>query len=144
MTHTLFRFDEELAVVRLEPGSDLPGWAVSGTLLSVTATADETSLVCAMGGVPRKARRAGPFTAFALKGPLDLGLTGVLSGLLAPLAEHQVPVFTVSTFDTDWLLVPAEHADRATDAWREAGNQVRPADQPADQPSDQASDGGSA
>jgi hypothetical protein len=135
VTYTLLQHVEQLAVVRLGPGADLPEWAVSGTLFSVTATATETSLVCAQAGVPRKARQQGPFTAFAVEGPLDFALTGVLSTLLTPLAEEEISVFTVSTFDTDWILVPADRADGAADVWRRSGHEVRPADQPTEQPS---------
>ena len=122
--HTLVRHQEALAVVRLGPGADIPARATSTTLLSVTATGTETSLVCAAAGVPAKARPAGPYTAFSVRGPLDLALTGVLHRLLGPLAEAEVPVFTVSTFDTDWVLVPSADADRAAQAWREHGHQV--------------------
>ena len=45
-------------------------------------------------------------------GPLDFALTGVLYALLAPLAEAEISVFTISTYDTDWILVPADRADR--------------------------------
>lgn len=123
--HTLLRYDEELAVVRLGPGADLPEWAAAASLFSVTATATETSLVCARRGVPRKVSSHGPLTPFAVRGPLDLTLTGVLSRLLAPLAEADVPVFTVSTFDTDWVLVPTGAADRAAEAWTRAGHCVQ-------------------
>ncbi len=124
MSHTLLRYDEPLAVVRLGPGAEIPPWAVSGSVFSVTATASETSLVCALSGVPRKSRHQGPYTAFAVEGPLDLASTGVLAGLLEPLAQAEVPVFTLSTFDTDWVLVPAADADKAADAWRGEGHTV--------------------
>jgi hypothetical protein len=127
VSHVLLRYDEPLAVVRLGPGADIPDWATSGTFLSITATATETSLVCRAAGVPRKAKPEGPWTAFAVEGPLDLALTGVLHGLLGPLAEAEVPVFTVATFDTDWILVPAGDADRAAEAWRRRGVELRPA-----------------
>lgn len=133
MTRTLLRHDEPLAVVRLGPGADLPPWAVSGTLLSVTATADETSVVCGHANVPRKARHEGPFTAFSVDGPLDLTLTGVLHALLGPLAKGAIPVFTVSTFDTDWILVPADQAERAAERWRDSGHEVRPAHQTSEE-----------
>ena len=125
-------------VVRLGPGADIPEWASSGTLFSVTATAEETSLVCGARGVPRKARQQGPFTAFAVVGPLDFALTGLLAGLLVPLAEAQVPVFAVSTFETDWVLVPADRADAAAEAWRRSGHAVRDPSQahPAEPPSE--------
>jgi uncharacterized protein len=68
-----------------------------------------------------------------VEGPLDPGLTGVLSALLEPLAEAEVPVFTISTFDTDWVLVPSEEAGRAAEAWRRTGHTVRPALQPSEE-----------
>jgi hypothetical protein len=121
---TLERFPEKLAVVRLGPGAEVPSWAESSSLFSVTATARETSVVCATRSVPRKARQAGPFTAFAVQGPLDFSLTGVLVALLQPLADASISVFTISTFDTDWVLVPMGDADRAVEEWRGAGHEV--------------------
>jgi hypothetical protein len=123
-THTLHRFPETLAVVGLPPGAEVPAWAESSSIFSVTATATETSIVCARRSVPRKVKQAGPFTAFEVAGPLDLALTGVLGSLLAPLAEAGISVFTISTFDTDWLLVPQERADDAGEAWRRRGHTV--------------------
>ncbi len=122
--HTLLRHPEPLAVVRMPAGSDVPDWASTSSLLSVTATAAETSVVCAAAGVPRKTRHQGPYTAFEVEGPLDLGLTGVLAGLLAPLAEAGISVLAIGTFDTDWLLVPGDRADDAAGAWQAAGHAV--------------------
>jgi hypothetical protein len=124
---TLERFPEKLAVVRLGPGAEVPAWAESSSLFSVTATARETSVVCATRSVPRKAQQAGPFTAFAVQGPLDFSLTGILSALLQPLADERISVFTISTFDTDWILVPLDDADRAAEEWRRRGHTVAPA-----------------
>jgi len=123
-TFTLEQFPEKLAVVRLGAGAEVPAWAESSSLFSVTATALETSVVCAMRSVPKKAKQAGPFIAFAVKGPLDFSLTGVLSTLLLPLAAAEISVFTLSTFDTDWILVPGGDADRAAEEWRRAGHEV--------------------
>ncbi len=123
-TFTLEQFPEKLAVVRLGAGAQVPSWAESSSLFSVTATARETSVVCAMRSVPNKAKAGGPFTAFAVQGPLDFALTGVLVALLQPLAEAEISVFTISTFDTDWVLVPVGEADRAAEAWRRSGHDV--------------------
>jgi hypothetical protein len=123
----LNQFPETLAVVRLGPGSEVPAWAESSSVFSVTATATETSVVCAGRNVPTKSVHHKPFTAFAVEGPLDFALTGVLVELLTPLAEEEISVFTLSTFDTDWLLVPTADADRAAEAWRRRGHDVEPA-----------------
>jgi hypothetical protein len=123
----LSRYPETLAVVRLPPGADVPEWAESASIFSITATATETSVVCAARSVPRKSRHQRPFTAFEVEGPLDFALTGVLSTLLQPLADAEISVFTLSTFDTDWILVPGDDADRAEEEWRRSGHTVEPA-----------------
>jgi hypothetical protein len=126
VTHQLrlSRYPETLAVVRLGPGAEVPSWAESSSIFSVTATATETSVVCAARSVPKKSVHQRPFTAFAVEGPLDFALTGVLAQLLAPLAAAEISVFTLSTYDTDWILVPGDDADRAEEEWRRSGHEV--------------------
>jgi hypothetical protein len=123
-TFTLNQFPEKLAVIGLPAGAEIPRWAESSSLFSVTATATETSIVCASRSVPAKVVSQKPFTAFAVQGPLDFAMTGVLSTLLAPLAEAEISIFVISTFDTDWILVPVQHADKAAEEWRRRGHTV--------------------
>jgi uncharacterized protein len=123
----LSRYPETLAVVKLPPGAEVPDWAESSSIFSITATATETSVVCAARSVPKKSQHQRPFTAFEVEGPLDFALTGILSTLLQPLAEAGISVFTLSTFDTDWILVPGGDADRAEEEWRRSGHTVEPA-----------------
>ena len=118
-TFTLLQFPEKLAIVRLGPGADLPQWAESASLFSVTATATETSVVCATRSVPTKTP-----TAFQVRGPLDPDAIGILAALLNPLAEAQIPVYTLSTFDTDWIMVRLVDGEKATEAWRAQGHTV--------------------
>ena len=124
--YDLTRHPDALAVVRLGRGAKVPSWASASTLFSVTATNDETSVVCHASTVPAKARKQGPFVAFEVTGPLDFKLTGVLHALLTPLAAAKVSVFTLSTFDTDWILVHAARADAAEEALVAAGHTVHP------------------
>ncbi|WP_232676083.1 ACT domain-containing protein [Nocardioides sp. R-C-SC26] len=124
---TLHQFPEKLAVVRLPAGAEIPTWAESSSIFSITATATETSLVCAGRSVPTKARAIRGLTAFQIAGTIPWEQAGVLAGILAPLAEEGISAFTLSTFDTDWILVPQQHAERAAQAWRRAGQAVEPA-----------------
>ncbi|WP_183094419.1 ACT domain-containing protein [Nocardioides stalactiti] len=133
-SYQIARFPETIAVVRLAPGAEIPEWAESSSIFSITATATETSLVCAARSVPAKARQQKPYTAFAVvpaEGSTDFdlasGAVGVLVGLLTPLAEDGVPVFVLSTFDTDWVLVHKNDAEKAEQAWRRSGHEVAPA-----------------
>jgi len=122
--YELQQFPEKLAVVKLPPGAEIPEWAESSSLFSITATATETSLVCAGRNVPTKQVAQKGMTAFAVVGTLDFALTGVLAALLAPLAEAEISVFTISTYDTDWILVPVAKAEAAAEAWRRRGHTV--------------------
>ena len=121
---TLLKYPEKLAIVRLGPGAELPQWAESATLFSITATATETSRVCATRSVPTKTPSIKPLTAFQVSGPLDPDAIGILAGLLTPLAEAQIPVYTLSTFDTDWIMVRLVDAAKAAEAWRGRGHTV--------------------
>ncbi len=58
------------------------------------------------------------YRALQVRGPLPLATVGVLAGLTAPLAAAGVPVFALSTFDTDYLLVRDADLDRALEALR--------------------------
>jgi hypothetical protein len=117
---------QAVSVVQLPPGAPAPEWATGGPLASVTWTAEETSVVCPSSAVPDElpGRIEGPFTAFEVAGPLGFSLTGVLATLLRPLADARISVFTVSTYDTDWLLVRAGSAAEARSAWRADGHDI--------------------
>ncbi len=112
-------------IATLPPGAQVPDWARGGEpLTSASWTAEETSVVAPAELVPTDVPRAGPFHAVQIEGPLDITLTGVLSGLLAPLAHARIPVITLSTYQTDWILVPVEFVERAANLWRYHGHQV--------------------
>ena len=61
--------------------------------------------------MPDGVRREGPFVAFMVEGPLDFALTGVVSRLSVTLADAGIPIFVISTYDTDYILVPASDGD---------------------------------
>jgi hypothetical protein len=112
------------AICRWGPHELLPPSILEGTFFSVTRTPTELSAVCAAAAVPPGVKAEGPWSALAVRGPLDLNMTGVLAGLTAPLAAAGVSIFAVSTYDTDYVLVRRHDLDRAIRALREAGHQV--------------------
>jgi len=115
-----------LAIARLHADAPLPDWATpaGGSLWAVTRTATELSVVCAQNAVPTDVRAQRGRRALEVAGPLDLSLTGVLAALAVPLAEAGVPLFAVSTYDTDYLLVGEDRLGDALAALRGAGHCV--------------------
>jgi hypothetical protein len=97
---------ESLAICRLGPDEALPGWLFwRADFVSVSRTAEELSIVCSAGDVPAEVTAERDWRAFKVEGPLDFALTGILARLAAPLAEADISLFAVSTYDTDYLLV---------------------------------------
>lgn len=113
-----------MAVCRLPAGSPAPDWA-TGALCSITWTAEELSVVCPASVVPDGVRAEGGWRCLKVRGPLAFQETGVLAALATPLAEAGVPIFALSTFDTDYLLVPASRLEAATAALGTAGHRLR-------------------
>lgn len=115
---------ETFAVCRLDAETEFPTWAAQSGFYSVTRTADEVSVVCPEQRVPEDVKCERGWRAFKLEGPLDFSLVGVLAGMLAPLAGAGVPVFVLSTHDTDYVLVREEMLDLAAAALRGGGYEI--------------------
>ncbi len=112
-----------LSVVRLASDAAVPEWAQQpGELFSLTRTPSELSLVCASQHVPPGIRAERDWCAFAVQGPLDFALTGILHSLTRPLAEAGISLFALSTFDTDYILVRMSDQARTQDALQAAGH----------------------
>lgn len=99
--------DGTYAVCRLPAGAPAPPIPVEAALFSVTRTPDEVSVVCREDLAPPGARCETGWRCLRVAGPLDLTLTGILAGLTAPLNAAGIPVFAISTYDTDYLLIRA-------------------------------------
>lgn len=88
----------------------------------------EISVVCPVSHAPANAlARSDGWRAFRVAGELDFGLTGILAELSAVLAVANIPIFAVSTFDTDYILVREERFAEAQSALSRAGHTLEPA-----------------
>ena len=126
MSLTLALLDGQFAIVRLSPGAGLPWWAATSEgLLSLTRTADETSIVCEEHRVPPEAQAERGFRVLRVAGTISFEATGVLASIAGPLAVGGVSIFTISTFDTDYLLVRETKLSAALRLLREAGHSVQ-------------------
>ncbi len=89
-------------------------------------TDEEISLVCKTADAPKEtvAREDG-WRAFRIEGVLDFSLIGILSGITSILAENQIGIFAVSTYNTDYILVKKENFEKALKALTCAGYEVQ-------------------
>ena len=99
---------------------------LSGGFFFLAQTDEEVSLVCRTENAPEKTlNREDGWRGFRVRGELDFSLTGILAGLANILAENGIPIFAVSTYNTDYILVKAERLGPAIRALQEAGYAVR-------------------
>jgi hypothetical protein len=96
---------DDYAVCRLPADSAVPSGllelANQGSVVSVTWTREEVSVICPAEHAP-----------------------SVLATVLGPLADARVNIYACSTYDTDYLLVPAVRLSEAITALTTAGHRV--------------------
>lgn len=110
----------QFAVCRL---SEIPSAPAGERFWSLTIAPDEISLVC-REEIAQGERIERGWRAYRIDGPMPFTLTGVVSGVTGPLAQASIPVFVISTFDTDLILIKADDEARAIATWNNAGLDV--------------------
>ena len=113
----------EYAVWKIPP-EETPPVLDPAEFLSITRTATELSVVARAYQVPPGFPAEVGWRCLEVEGPLAFDLTGILAAISAPLAVAGIPIFAVSTFDTDYVLVKASDLERAVAALRETGHGV--------------------
>lgn len=88
-------------------------------------TDEENSLVCITADVPdNAASRDDGWKAFRIEGVLDFSLVGILSKISALLAESNIGIFAISTYNTDYILTKKENYDKALEVLSDAGYEI--------------------
>jgi hypothetical protein len=118
--------EERLAVCRLVHDAPIPTWALEEKFFCVARTRDELSIVSpekawTASQVPDGAAIVPGWIALQLEGPFPFSMTGILASFLQPLAEAQIPIFAISTFNTDYVLIKHRDMERAVMALAAAG-----------------------
>jgi hypothetical protein len=120
----LFLLPETFAICHLAPDAVIPEWVTRGRFFSITRTSDELSVIVDAALVPGPLRSEAGWRVMKVHGPLDLSEVGILASLLEPLVAAGVSVFTISTFDTDYLLVQCIQLREALAGLRSASHTV--------------------
>lgn len=88
-------------------------------------TDEENSLVCPSDAVPPNViRRDDGWRGFRILGTLDFSLVGILAGISSILTENGIPIFAVSTYNTDYVFIKKERFPKALDILERAGYRI--------------------
>lgn len=118
------RLPRAYAIIRLPPDHPTPAWAATGEFTSITRTAEEISVVCLEEHIPTDVPAPERWVCLKLEGPFPFSLTGVLLSFIEPLSKNNIPIFAISTFDTDYVLIQEEFIEAALDLLRAAGHKA--------------------
>ena len=79
---------------------------LDGELFFLGKTDEELSLVCRTEETPADTvERDDGWKGFRIEGVLEFSMVGILSKLSGILAENEIGLFAVSTYNTDYILV---------------------------------------
>jgi len=124
MTLTLQVLGGDYTIHRFPPDIALPAEVWGSSFLSITKTEEELSVVCEASIPLQSTEREEGWCCIKVLGPLDFSLTGILAKLSGVLAEAKISIFAVSSYDTDYLLLPCTRLSKARDLLIEAGYQI--------------------
>jgi hypothetical protein len=113
------------AIVRLEADAPIPDWGTQGEFNSISRTADELSIVCPTANLPAGIHSPHRWVCLKLEGPFPFSLTGILLSFIQPLSDNAIPIFAVSTYDTDYVLIQEEFSEKALVLLQQAGHQLK-------------------
>lgn len=88
-------------------------------------TDEEKSLVCITSEVPLNViQRDDGWKAFCIQGVLDFSLIGILAKIAAVLADNNISIFAVSTYNTDYILIKSENYQAALEVLKSIGYEI--------------------
>lgn len=91
-------------------------------------TDEECSLVCPEEYVPANTKvRDDGWRAMRIEGVLDFSLVGILARIAGLLAKAGIPIFAVSTYNTDYVLLKEDKLPSAIETLLANGYQMQTA-----------------
>ncbi|MBE6164515.1 MAG: ACT domain-containing protein [Streptococcus gallolyticus] len=119
---TIKPITEEFAVCQVEDYSQVN---LENPFVFTGATDDEKSLVCPIALVPENTLTVDKtWSAFRIEGVLDFSLIGILSKISSLLAENNIGIFAISTYNTDYILTKTTDFQSALRVLEETGYQI--------------------
>ena len=121
---TLKVLEGHYTIHRFSPQSGIPVEVLDSSLLSITKTEDELSIVCDASIAVSSDTQECDWSCLKVLGTLDFALTGILATLSSALAEAAISIFAISTYETDYILIKTEKLELAVSTLDEKGYDV--------------------
>ena len=121
---TLKLHSTNFTIHTLDIDTVIPAELFKQSMFVIAKTKDELSIVCPTQFVIDSLDAEHDWRALEVIGPLGFSLTGIMANISGVLAKANISIFTISTYDTDYLLVKQQHINDAIKALKKDGYQL--------------------
>ncbi len=118
--------ENSFTIHRFPPNQNVPKQVYESPFYSISKTDDELSIVCTSTTQLNSEKSETGWSCIRVAGSLDFSLTGILAKILTILAEAEISIFAISTFDTDYILMKSEKLPSARDSLLASGYTFTP------------------
>jgi hypothetical protein len=112
--------DWALSICKISEAS-VPAWAHTSRFINFCRTPEEHSLVCESHYVPEGIKAESGWRCMRVVGVLDFSQVGIIAGIAQTLAARKISIFTLSTYDTDYILIKLSKLPGGMQALTSAG-----------------------
>jgi len=117
MELNLLILKDKYAVCRFNNDVDIPEWIRDSDFYSVTRTQEELSIVCKQSdSITGESAIDTDWRIIKIQGPLDFSLIGIIAEVSGILKSNGISIFTISTYDTDYILVKSQDLGKTVDS----------------------------
>lgn len=125
MDFNLIVLSKKYSIYKFLNQTVLPDWIYSTDFYSITGTKDELSVVASQNdSISNNIKCNKNWRILKISGPLDFSLVGIIADITCILKEKNIPVFVLSTFDTDYVLMKQKNLNNGIKALRNKGYTV--------------------
>lgn len=116
------KFEDAFSVCKIENLSEMN---LADEFSFISRTDEELSLVCRTSQVPiHTIERDDGWKIFRIQGQLDFSLIGILAKISGILAENNIGIFAISTYNTDYILTKDSNYEKALSVLKKAGYNI--------------------
>lgn len=122
----LIVLEKKYSIYKFEADSVLPEWIYLSGFYSITKTTEEISVVTEQTDqIPGNIPCSKDWRIIKVAGPLDFSLVGIIADISAILKEAKIPIFTISTYDTDYILLKQKDLETGVKALTEKNYKIQ-------------------
>ncbi|GLP94748.1 ACT domain-containing protein [Paraferrimonas sedimenticola] len=121
---TLAVLDGEYSIHSLPPNADIPTEVMAQPLYFIGKTQDEVSILVPSSLPLVSDEVESGWKCLEVLGPLGFSMVGIMARVSTTLANANISILAVSTFDTDYVFVKSQRLEEAAKALRSNSYQV--------------------